>query len=128
MEHGVEAVGLRFFTVYGPWGRPDMAVYKFAKKIMVGDTIVLHEHRLVLHQDEEWCMDMSLPLVLPSQLSVQRDFTYIDDVVESVFLALDHTPFSCSEVYNVGRGQPAPLKLLLQLLEKELGKTAKLVI
>ena len=66
MDYDVKAVGLRFFTVYGPWGRPDMAVYKFAKKIMAGDTIVLHEHRSMF-QEEGRMLYVFTSLPSPSQ-------------------------------------------------------------
>ena len=58
---------------------------------------------------------------------MQRDFTYISDVVDCVMLALSHTPLACNEVYNVGRGQPEELETLLNYLEKELSQTANLV-
>lgn len=102
---GVPATGLRFFTVYGPWGRPDMAVYDFTERI-VGEKPV--------------------HLYTASQ-SVYRDFTYIEDVVDGIMSALDHTPSGCGEVFNIGSGLPHSLETLVSLLEKELAKKAKKV-
>jgi len=91
--------GLRYFTVYGPWGRPDMAPIKFAKKIMAGESIPVYNHG-----------DHS------------RDFTYIDDIVTGTLLALDNpAPY---RIYNIGFGQPTQLLDFITLLENALGKKA----
>lgn len=104
-QYGLRAVGVRFFTVYGPWGRPDMAVYKFSQSLYEGRAVMFHN----------------------STAPVGRDFTYISDVVRGVLQALEHRPSRCGEVYNIGYGRTVPLTQLLKLLERELNKTAKIV-
>lgn len=114
---GVPCTGLRFFTVYGPYGRPDMAISKFCNAITSGE-----------------------PLQLYNNGDMERDFTYIDDIVEGIALLLDHPPApnpgwrgdspdpasapSPYTVYNIGAGQPVQLTTFLTLIEKELGKKA----
>jgi len=91
--------GLRYFTVYGPWGRPDMAPIKFATKIMAGKPIPVFNHG-----------------------NHSRDFTYIDDIVAGTILAMDHPkPY---QVYNIGFGNSVQLMDFIGLLEKALGKKA----
>lgn len=102
----IPSTGLRLFTVYGPWGRPDMATYKFAKQIMAGESIAVHNNG-----------DMA------------RDFTYIDDVVEGVMLALAKAPpgnFSGAphRIYNIGNHTPTPLLRFIAILEEALGRQA----
>ena len=94
--------GLRFFTVYGPWGRPDMAYFSFTQKILAGQPIeVFGEGRMA------------------------RDFTYIDDIVTGVVAALDHPPTDGRhEVYNIGAGRPVGLMDMIAVLEGALGVTA----
>ena len=104
-KHNLRATGLRLFTVYGPWGRPDMAVYKFTDRIT--------NHRPVP------VFNSSKPLL--------RDFTFINDTVNGVLAALNHTPSCCDEVYNVGSGRPLTLDTLLEYLELELNSTAEIV-
>ncbi|QHS14338.1 NAD-dependent epimerase [Shewanella sp. Arc9-LZ] len=110
--------GLRFFTVYGPWGRPDMAPYIFTKKILNGDTIDINNN------GDMW-----------------RDFTYIDDIVEGVVRAADvipvvnpqwkvesGSPASSSApyaVYNIGHGSPINLMNFVEAIETEIGITAR---
>lgn len=97
--HGLRSTGLRFFTVYGPWGRPDMAFWKFSDSIIQGKAIELYnggEH--------------------------QRAFTYIDDVVDAVLLAM-RQPNGAS-VHNVGGDQPAWLSEVISLFEEALGRKA----
>lgn len=111
--------GLRFFTVYGPWGRPDMALFKFTKGILDGAAIpVFNSGKMV------------------------RDFTYIDDIVEGVVRTIDRPapanpewsgkdPDSASSyapyrIYNIGNNQPVELMRYIEVLEKSLGKKAKL--
>ena len=104
-QHGLRTVGLRFFTVYGPWGRPDMAVYKFASRIIKG---------------------LPVPMFNSSQ-PLKRDFTFVNDTVGGVLAALRHTPTRCGEVYNVGTGRPLTLDTMLKHLEGELKTPAKIV-
>jgi UDP-glucuronate 4-epimerase len=111
--------GLRFFTVYGPWGRPDMALFKFTKGILEGAPIpVFNSGKMV------------------------RDFTYIDDIVEGVVRTIDSiakpqagwsgnapdpaTSYAPYRIYNIGNNQPVELMRYIEVLEKCLGKKAKL--
>jgi UDP-glucuronate 4-epimerase len=98
---GLNVTGLRFFTVYGPWGRPDMSAMIFAKAIVEGQPIEVFNHG-----------DMS------------RDFTYIDDIVEGTLRVLDKP--SRYAIYNIGNHQPVPLLDYIAALERALGKKAKL--
>ena len=101
---GVPQTGLRFFTVYGPWGRPDMAYWLFTKAILEGKPI------RVFNNGEMW-----------------RDFTYIDDIVEAIVAVLDKPPIAGHPphtVYNVGNNQPARLGDFIDILEKLLGVKA----
>lgn len=105
--------GLRFFTVYGPWGRPDMAMYLFANSINNGE-----------------------PINIFNNGNMRRDFTYIDDVIEGVVRVLDKVPTvrdlkkysgmtsAPYTIYNIGNNNPVNLLTIIQLLEKYLGKTA----
>lgn len=101
---GIPANGLRFFTVYGPWGRPDMAAYLFADAIMAGR-----------------------PIELFNSGKMERDFTYIDDIVLGTIAALDRPPAEevPHKVYNLGNHRPEPLMHFVELLEKALGRTSK---
>ena len=110
--------GLRFFTVYGPWGRPDMALFKFTKAILAGETIQVFNHG-----------------------QHRRDFTYIDDIVEGVIRILDRPAQENSDwnsdqpdpgtsrapwrVYNIGNNSPVELMDYIDALERSLGKKAK---
>jgi UDP-glucuronate 4-epimerase len=110
--------GLRFFTVYGPWDRPDMALQKFAKAIFAGEAIDVYNYG-----------------------KHRRDFTYIDDIVEGIIHVLDNVAQSNPEwdgknpdsatspspwrIYNIGNQQPVELMTYIETLEKHLGKTAK---
>jgi len=116
--YGVPCTGLRFFTVYGPWGRPDMALFLFTKAILEGRPIEVFNHG-----------------------KMQRDFTYIDDIVEGVVRVLDKPagsnlawssekpdPGSSSasyHLYNIGNHKPVELLHLIELLEQTLGKRAE---
>ena len=100
--------GLRFFTIYGPWGRPDMAMFLFVNAIMAGKPIRLFNHG-----------------------RMRRDFTYIDDVTRVVSKLIDLVPVddpaaanAPSKVYNVGNHRPEELMHVVGLLERELGRTA----
>ncbi|MDP1709656.1 MAG: NAD-dependent epimerase/dehydratase family protein [Candidatus Komeilibacteria bacterium] len=96
----INMVGLRFFTVYGPWGRPDMAYFKFADKIVKGE-----------------------PIDVYNKGRMKRDFTYVDDIVSGVLAALDKPqPY---EIYNLGNSQSEKLGTLISLIEKGIGKKAK---
>jgi UDP-glucuronate 4-epimerase len=112
------ATGLRFFTVYGPWGRPDMAMWIFAKAIMAGE-----------------------PIKLFNNGDMRRDFTYVDDVVESIARLVDRPPAADPSraaeapdpgssaapwrVYNIGNNSPVELLEVVRLLEQAIGKPAR---
>ncbi len=101
--HGLAQTGLRFFTVYGPWGRPDMAYYSFAKAIIAGEPITLYDGG-----------------------TLRRDFTYIDDIVAGVVGCLDHPPDGSPPVrlLNIGNHRSELVSTLVQLLESALGRRA----
>lgn len=115
--YGLPCTGLRFFTVYGPWGRPDMALFLFTKAILAGEPIDVYNHG-----------------------QMRRDFTYIDDIVEGVVRTLDrgaspnlewsgdHPDPGTSNApyrnYNIGNNQPVELMRLIEILEQELGRKA----
>lgn len=115
--YGIPTTGLRFFTVYGPWGRPDMAIFKFTRGILGGEPIpVFNEGRM------------------------QRDFTYVDDVVQGVLKVLESIPESDEgwnsadpdpstshapyRIYNIGNSEPVQLLDFIASLEKHLGRRA----
>jgi UDP-glucuronate 4-epimerase len=113
----IPATGLRFFTVYGPWGRPDMAMFIFAKAILAGQ-----------------------PIKLFNNGKMRRDFTYIDDITEAIVRLVDRPPPGRPDwdgghpdpatsrapwkVYNIGNSRPEDLMYVVSLLEKEFGRTA----
>ena len=115
--YGLPATGLRFFTVYGPWGRPDMAPVLFARAILAGEPIRVFNHG-----------------------QMQRDFTYIDDIVEGVIRCLDKpatadptfdplqpdpaTAAAPHRLFNLGHAQPVALLRFIELLEQALGREA----
>ncbi len=97
----IPAVGLRFFTVYGPWGRPDMAPMKFMKNIVEGNPIDLYNYG-----------------------NMKRDFTYIDDIVEGVCrILLDEREVNF-EVYNIGNSEPVTVPYFIDVIENATGKKA----
>lgn len=100
---GLPQTGLRFFTVYGPWGRPDMAYYAFARAILAGEPITIY--------------DGGRP---------RRDFTYIDDIVAGVIGCLDHPPpdGTAPRVLNIGNRTSESVSTLIALLEQALGRRA----
>jgi UDP-glucuronate 4-epimerase len=100
---GIRQTGLRFFTVYGPWGRPDMAYYSFAKAIVAGEPITLYDGG-----------------------SLRRDFTYIDDIVAGVLGVLDHPPDGAPpvRVLNIGNHRSELVSTLITELEGALGRPA----
>lgn len=99
--YGMKTTGLRYFTVYGPWGRPDMAYFSFARAIQRGE-----------------------PIQVYNQGDMARDFTYIDDIVAGTAAAIDLS--APCEIFNLGGSTPQPLLTLIQLLEKALGKQARI--
>jgi UDP-glucuronate 4-epimerase len=115
----IPVTGLRFFTVYGPWGRPDMAIFKFTRGILAGEPIPVYNHGDMI-----------------------RDFTYIDDVVEGVLRTLDRPAAPNSQwnsndpdpstsnapyrIFNIGNNQPVPLLDFIRAIETSVGKPAKL--
>ncbi|MCW5567168.1 MAG: NAD-dependent epimerase [Dokdonella sp.] len=118
---GLPTTGLRFFTVYGPWGRPDMALFLFTRKILAGEPIEVFNHG-----------------------RHTRDFTYIDDIVEGVIRTLDRVPapdpaFDALEpnpgsssapyrVYNIGNHQPVELVRYIEVIEECLGRKAEKIL
>lgn len=116
--YGIPTTGLRFFTVYGPWGRPDMAPFLFARAILAGKPIDVFNHGKML-----------------------RDFTYIDDIVEGVVRVLDKpatpnpeytalqpdpaTGTAPYRIFNIGNNQPTPLMEFIAAMEESLGITAQ---
>jgi len=98
---GIATTGLRFFTVYGPWGRPDMAPFKFVDAIERGKVIDLYNYG-----------------------RMQRDFTYVDDIVEGLVRVIDR-PHLGSRLYNVGHGAPVGLLEFVHTIERALGKRAR---
>ena len=104
--YNIPTTGLRFFTVYGPWGRPDMAYFLFTKAILAGRPINIFNHG-----------------------KMRRDFTYIDDVVEGIVRLLNHVPQPQAsaapyKVYNIGNNQPVELMRFIEVLEDCLGQKA----
>ena len=118
--YGIPSTGLRFFTVYGPWGRPDMALFLFTKAILAGEPIKVFNHG-----------------------RHKRSFTYVDDVVEGVIRTLDRVPGKNAEwnsatpdpassgvapyrLYNIGNEQPVELLRYIEVLEQCLGRKARM--
>ena len=112
--HGLPVTGLRFFSVYGPWGRPDMALFLFTKAILEGR-----------------------PIEVFNQGRLKRDFTYVDDVVDAVVRVADKIPTSCSsreevsdftrapyKIYNIGNSQPTDLMRFIEIIEENLHQKA----
>ncbi|MCC5832732.1 MAG: GDP-mannose 4,6-dehydratase [Chlamydiales bacterium] len=97
--YGITMTGLRFFTVYGPWGRPDMAYYSFTEAILSGR-----------------------PIRLFNGGNMRRDFTYIDDVVDGTLAGIDYR--GEYELFNLGNNRPVELLCFVSILEKELGREA----
>ncbi|WP_149427879.1 NAD-dependent epimerase [Exiguobacterium acetylicum] len=115
--YGIPTTGLRFFTVYGPWGRPDMAYFSFTKDIIEGKSIKVFNHG-----------------------KMERDFTYIDDIIEGITKLIPRAPepnpewdestdelgasFAPYRVYNIGNNQPVQLMKFINVLEEKIGKEA----
>ncbi|GFO54220.1 NAD-dependent epimerase [Geomonas sp. Red276] len=116
--YGLPTTGLRFFTVYGPWGRPDMALFLFTKAILEGKSIDVFNNG-----------------------KMQRDFTYVDDIVEGVMRVMERIPagnpawsgkspdpgtsYAPYRIYNIGNNSPVELMRFIEVLENALGKTAQ---
>ena len=106
--YGIPQTGLRFFTVYGPWGRPDMALFRFTRAILGGE-----------------------PIHVFNRGDMARDFTYIDDVVEGVVAALDRPPGPEGpphRLYNLGNHAPEPVLRLVELVEAAVGRKAGTIL
>lgn len=108
LQFGVPLTGLRFFTVYGPWGRPDMAAFKFTRAILAGEPIDVYNHG-----------DMA------------RDFTYIDDIADGVLRVLDRVPAPDADgvqhrVYNIGNHRPEPLLHFIDVLARAIGRAPQM--
>ena len=97
---GLHNVGLRFFTVYGPWGRPDMALFSFTKNIIAGEPITVFNHG-----------------------DMKRDFTYVEDILDGIELITDED-VKTGEIFNIGRGSPVQLMDFIKEIEKNVGKPA----
>jgi UDP-glucuronate 4-epimerase len=99
---GTDMVGLRFFTVYGQWGRPDMAIFKFTKRMM-----------------------QNKPIDVYNNGNMKRSFTYVDDVVDATMSLLQQTPQGQSRIYNLGGDEAVPLMKFIERIEKEIGVTSE---
>jgi UDP-glucuronate 4-epimerase len=102
-SYGMAAIGMRFFTVYGPWGRPDMALYLFTNAILAGE-----------------------PINVFNNGEMSRDFTFIDDTIDAVAAAIAQKPGEPGEhrIYNIGNNRPEALLDFIATLERALGRTA----
>ena len=116
--YGIPTTGLRFFTVYGPWGRPDMAYFSFTRDIIAGKPIKVFNHG-----------------------KMERDFTYIDDIIEGILRLIDKIPaankdwdetkddistsFAPYKIYNIGNNRPVSLMTFINILEEKIGKKAE---
>jgi len=116
--YDIPVTGLRFFTVYGPWGRPDMAYYSFTKDIIEGNQISIFNHG-----------------------EMKRDFTYIDDIIDGIVCLIDKIPvpdkgwennsqkvstsFAPYRLYNIGNNKPVELMKFIEILEEKIGKKAE---
>jgi len=98
---GLNTVGLRFFTVYGPWGRPDMALFDFTKNILDENEITVYNFG-----------------------DMKRDFTYIDDILDGIEIVLENDMIPSGEIFNIGRGEQVALMDFIGEIEKNTGKTA----
>lgn len=98
---GLHTIGLRFFTVYGPWGRPDMALFDFTKKILAGEEITIYNFG-----------------------DMKRDFTYVEDILDGIEIILYNDTIDAGEVFNIGRGKQVELMDFVKEIEKNVGATA----
>ena len=99
----METIGLRFFTVYGPWGRPDMALFKFTKAIRNGNTIDVYNHG-----------------------KMRRDFTYIDDLIASIRLLVKKALDSTYDIFNLGSNRPIALNDFITTIEEVMHTKAQI--
>ena len=99
---GLNTVGLRFFTVYGPWGRPDMALFDFTNKILDGKEITVYNYG-----------------------DMKRDFTFVEDILDGIEIVMNNTKIKSGEIFNIGRGQQVALMDFIDEIEKNVGKKAK---
>tara|TARA_R110001606_G_scaffold78979_1_gene182418 strand:- start:21 stop:689 length:669 start_codon:yes stop_codon:yes gene_type:complete len=97
---GLNTTGLRFFTVYGPWGRPDMALFDFTKNILDGKEITVYNYG-----------------------KMKRDFTFVEDILDGIEVVLDNDDLS-GEIFNIGRGEQVELLDFIGEIEKQTGKKA----
>ncbi|VVB77918.1 ADP-L-glycero-D-manno-heptose-6-epimerase [uncultured archaeon] len=102
---GINTIGLRFFTVYGPWGRPDMALFKFTDKILKGEPIEVYNNG-----------------------NLRRDFTYVDDIVSGITASLDKAESLKHQIFNLGRGQPVNLMDFITEIENATQKPAQKIM
>ena len=98
----IKSIGLRFFTVYGPWGRPDMATFIFTKNIINGKPINIFNYG-----------------------KMKRDFTYVDDIVSGIYGSINLKMKKLHKVYNLGNSKSEPLLEFIKIIEKNLNKKAK---
>ncbi len=98
---GLNTVGLRFFTVYGPWGRPDMALFDFTKNILDEQEITVYNYG-----------------------DMKRDFTYVEDILDGIEIVLGNTDIESGEIFNIGRGEQVALMDFINEIEKNTGKEA----
>ena len=100
--YGFETIGLRFFTVYGIWGRPDLALFKFVKRILAGEAIDVY-----------------------NEGKMKRSFTHVSDIVGGIISTISREPAGRCELYNLGGAEGVPLLYFIELIERELGQEAK---
>jgi len=100
--HGMEMVGLRFFTVFGHWDRPDLALFKFVRQILTGQTLELYNHG-----------------------NMKRNFTHVSDIVAGIVRTIAKKPSSKYRLYNLGGSKSVPLTAYVELIEKNLNTVAK---
>jgi len=98
---GLDTVGLRFFTVYGPWGRPDMALFDFTKNILAEEEITVYNYG-----------------------DMKRDFTFVEDILDGIEIVLDNTDIESGEIFNIGRGEQVALMDFIGEIEKNTNKDA----
>ncbi len=98
---GLDTVGLRFFTVYGPWGRPDMALFDFTKNILADEEITVYNYG-----------------------DMKRDFTFVEDILDGIEIVLDNTDIESGEIFNIGRGEQVALMDFIGEIVKNTNKDA----
>lgn len=103
--YGIEMMGLRFFTVYGTWGRPDLALFKFVKNILAGK-----------------------PIHVYNRGKMKRSFTHIKDIVAGILSVPKQKPRGRNEIYNLGGAEAVPLLEFIKLIEQEVGKKAEKIL